>query len=222
MKPLAQSIAISLKSELSEIENVTEVNGCFLLRAPENKIVESTIPLNINADILWEVCVLRDTFQQFSEGLEHGDLKEITLQGDKGFIFLRKLNREFILLAMAPNTVNLGYFKLAMIDIIDRINQKIDSLQDEEIAEMVQNAIEAEAQSAQISAAPSEIGLAKAAVSDTEPCPPGQIPVSTGKVTVKPAPAKATPSAAKAPVKAVAPADSHSESAAESCHQRLH
>ena len=144
MKPLAQSIAISLKSELSEIENVTEVNGCFLLRAPENKIVESTIPLNINADILWEVCVLRDTFQQFSEGLEHGDLKEITLQGNKGFIFLRKLNREFILLAMAPNTVNLGYFKLAMIDIINRINQKINSLQDEEIAEMVQNAIEAE------------------------------------------------------------------------------
>jgi predicted regulator of Ras-like GTPase activity (Roadblock/LC7/MglB family) len=109
---------------LKEIENVTQINGCFLLRSLDNSIIESTIPIKIADDILWEIAVLRDTFQQFASGVKHGKLNELMLQGDKGFIFIYNLTDNFILLALGPKQINLPYYKLGMFDIIKRL-QKI-------------------------------------------------------------------------------------------------
>lgn len=109
---------------LREIESVTQINGCFLLRSLDNSIIESTIPIKIADDILWEIAVLRDTFQQFASGVKHGKLNELMLQGDKGFIFIYNLTEDFILLALGPKQINLPYYKLGMFDIIKRL-QKI-------------------------------------------------------------------------------------------------
>ena len=115
----------TILEELREIENVTDINGCFLLRAIDNAIIESTIPLKIHDDILWEIAVLRDTFQQFATGIKQGTLKDITLEGERGYIFIHNLPPHFILLAMGPKQINLAYEQLGMIDIINRINNKL-------------------------------------------------------------------------------------------------
>jgi predicted regulator of Ras-like GTPase activity (Roadblock/LC7/MglB family) len=150
-----------LKPELIDIEDITEINGCFLLRAVENRVIISTLPVSISQDILWEICILRDTFQQFVHGLQHGDLREITLEGDKGFVFLHKLDREFILLALAPREVNIGYVRLAMIDIKKRMNEKINSLSDENIQTILQACVEADEAALKIVAAPIELAVQK-------------------------------------------------------------
>ena len=124
---------LSLKQELVEIEEITDINGCFLLRASSHVILESTIPIKIHDDILWEIGILRDTFQQFVEGIEHGNLGEIMLEGDKGFIFMYRLEGDFVLLALAPKTINIGYMRLAMIDIIPTLNRKIRDAGEESI-----------------------------------------------------------------------------------------
>ena len=109
-----------VKDLLKEIEDVTEINGCFLLRSLDNAIIESTIPMKIPNDILWEISVLRDTFQQFSSGFDHGSMNELMLQGDKGFIFIYNLTNHFILLLLGPKEINLPNFKLGLFDIIKR------------------------------------------------------------------------------------------------------
>lgn len=156
---MAMNTAEFLKPELIDIEDITEINGCFLLRAIENRVIISTLPVTISQDILWEICILRDTFQQFVQGLSHGELKEITLEGDKGFVFLHKLDREFILLALAPREVNIGYVRLAMIDIKKRMNEKINNLSDDNIQTIVQACIEADEAALKIVAAPIEIAV---------------------------------------------------------------
>ncbi|MHA1395146.1 MAG: hypothetical protein ACTSRZ_16705 [Promethearchaeota archaeon] len=118
---------ISINELLREIEEVTEINGCFLLRSLDNAIIESTIPLKIPEDILWEIIVLRDTFQQFSSGFNHGMLNELMLQGDNGFIFIYNLTKDFILLLLGPKEINLPYFKLGMYDIIKRFIKVLES-----------------------------------------------------------------------------------------------
>ncbi len=121
---------VTASEELREIENVTSINGCFLLRARDNAIIESTIPLKINDDILWEIAVLRDTFQQFSSGINEGLLKTLTLEGDRGYIFIYNLPPNFILLAMGAKDLNLSIIQFAMLDIILRLQQKIETLGD--------------------------------------------------------------------------------------------
>jgi len=116
---------LAIMEDLREIESVTDINGCFLLRAHDNAIIESTIPLKIHDDILWEIAVLRDTFQQFAAGIDHGNLNDITLEADRGFIFVYNLPPHFILLAMGPKQINLSNMRLGLIDIVGRIKQKI-------------------------------------------------------------------------------------------------
>jgi predicted regulator of Ras-like GTPase activity (Roadblock/LC7/MglB family) len=123
---MAEELAIM--EDLREIESVTDINGCFLLRANDNAIIESTIPLKIHDDILWEIAVLRDTFQQFATGIDHGNLSDITLEADRGFIFVYNLPPHFILLAMGPKQINLSYMRLAMLDIIGRIKNKVEEI----------------------------------------------------------------------------------------------
>ncbi len=118
----------TIMEELREIENVTNLNGCFLLRAKDNAIIESTIPLKINDDILWEIAVLRETFQQFSTGMNEGQLKTLTLEGERGYIFIYNLPPNFILLEMGGKDLNLSIIQFAMLDIIQRLQQKIDTL----------------------------------------------------------------------------------------------
>ncbi len=143
-----------LKPLLQEIEETTDINGCFLLKATENRIVESTILLTMSQDILWEISILRDTFQQFANEMAHGTLKEIMLEGDKGLIFLHKLSRDFILLALTPQDVNLGYLRLSMLDILDRINSKINGVSEEEINRLVAHCVELELAASKITANP--------------------------------------------------------------------
>jgi predicted regulator of Ras-like GTPase activity (Roadblock/LC7/MglB family) len=119
---------VTVSEELREIENVTNINGCFLLRARDNAIIDSTLPLKIPDEILWEIAVLRDTFQQFSSGVEHGSLKNITLEGERGYIFIYNLPPQFILLAMGAKDLNLSIIQFAMLDILQRINRKIEIL----------------------------------------------------------------------------------------------
>ncbi len=119
---------VTVSEELHEIENVTNINGCFLLRARDNAIIDSTLPLKIPDEILWEIAVLRDTFQQFSSGIDHGSLKNITLEGERGYIFIYNLPPQFILLAMGSKDLNLSIIQFAMLDILQRLNQKIEVL----------------------------------------------------------------------------------------------
>lgn len=113
---------------LKEIEDVTDINGCFLLRLTDQSIVESTIPLKIHEDILWEIVVLRETFQQFSTGVDHGELGEIILEGEKGFIFLFNIPPHFLLIARAGRDIRLALVKLGLIDIIKRLSARLKEL----------------------------------------------------------------------------------------------
>jgi predicted regulator of Ras-like GTPase activity (Roadblock/LC7/MglB family) len=118
----------SLMEELREIENVTDVNGCFLLRIRDNSIIESTIPVRIADDILWEIPVLRETFQQFSDSVNHGRMDQLILEGDKGFIFMYNLSPDFILLALTSDKIHLAYHTLGMLDILSRIKTKLEDI----------------------------------------------------------------------------------------------
>ncbi len=122
---------VTLMEELREIENVTDINGCFLLRVRDNSIVESTIPIKINQDTLWEIPILRETFQQFSDAVSHGKLEQLTLEGDKGFIFMYNLSPDFILLALGSSDINLAYITLGMLDILTRIQKKLEAIGEE-------------------------------------------------------------------------------------------
>jgi len=170
-----------LKPLLQEIEETTDINGCFLLKATENRIVESTIPLTISQDILWEISILRDTFQQFANEMAHGTLKEIMLEGDKGLIFLHKLSRDFILLALTPQDVNLGYLRLSMLDIIDRINSKINGVSEEEINRLVAHCVELELAASKINANPVPMTAQRESVS--QPVKPVSTPVASKVIT---------------------------------------
>ena len=98
---------------LHEVEQVTSINGCFLLRAQDNAVIESTIPQKIHDDILWEIAVLRDTFQQFAQGIDHGVLNDITLEVDRGFIFVYNLPPHFILLAIGAKVDEFRIFTIS-------------------------------------------------------------------------------------------------------------
>ncbi len=116
---------------LKEIERVTDLNGCYFINIKDNFVIESTIPFKVPEAILWEISVLRDTFTQFSEGINHGALNELMIQGDKGYILLYDLNPQILLLAMGSYEINLSYVKLAMIDILKRIKKRIDEIGDQ-------------------------------------------------------------------------------------------
>lgn len=116
---------------LNKIERVTDLNGCFFINVKDDKVIESTIPFKVPNKILWEIGVLRDTFRQFSSGINHGDLNELMIEGDKGYILLYDIPPHLLLLAMGSDEVNLSYVKLAMIDILKRIRSKIADIGDE-------------------------------------------------------------------------------------------
>jgi membrane protein involved in colicin uptake/predicted regulator of Ras-like GTPase activity (Roadblock/LC7/MglB family) len=116
---------LNLQDELDEIQNVTDIEGCMLLRASDNSIVLSNIPIELQNDILWEIVVLRDTFQQFSTGIKNGELLELLLEGELGFIFMYNLPPNYILISFGPKEINLAYMKMGMFDIISRMKEKI-------------------------------------------------------------------------------------------------
>jgi len=117
----------TLQDELNEIQNVTDIEGCMLLRANDNSIVISNVPIQLQNDILWEIVVLRDTFQQFSTGIKNGELLDLMLEGELGFIFMYSLPPNFILITFGPKEINLAYMKMGMFDIITRMKAKISS-----------------------------------------------------------------------------------------------
>jgi predicted regulator of Ras-like GTPase activity (Roadblock/LC7/MglB family) len=121
----------NLTSYLNEIEKITDLNGCFFINVKDDEVIESTIPFKVPEKILWEIGVLRDTFRQFSHGINHGALNELMIEGDKGYILLYDIPPHLLLLAMGSDEVNLSYVKLAMIDILERIRSKIADMGDE-------------------------------------------------------------------------------------------
>ncbi len=175
---------------LQEIEFITDINGCFFINAEDNSLIESTIPFNIRKEILWEICVLKDTFQQFSDEIKHGDLSELMLEGDKGYIFLFSIPPHLVLLAMASYETNISYLKLAMIDILKRVKVRIKELGDDVLAIPVKEFVDIEpARRAQI------------AIKPTKPIPVATEPAKPIKV-VKPIPVVAEPAK---PIRVVEP-----------------
>lgn len=122
---------INLIDFLKEIEEITDINGCFFINVEDNFMIESTIPFKIPKEILWELCVLRNTFQQFSDGFNHGKLNELLIEGEKGYLLLYNIPPHLILLAMGSIDINLSYVKLAMIDILKNIREKVAEVGDE-------------------------------------------------------------------------------------------
>jgi len=122
---------LNLFDMLREIEDITDLNGCFFVNAENNTVIESTIQSPIPEDILWEIGVLRDTFQKFANEVNHGETTEIMLEGDKGYVLMYNLPRPLILLTMGSYDLNLSYVKLAMIDILKRIRKRIVEIGDE-------------------------------------------------------------------------------------------
>ena len=120
------AVQLDLMDEINEIENVTEVKGCLLIKADTNTVIHSTIKMDLDEDTRWEITVLRDTFQQFSRGLKHGTLNDLTLEGDHGFIFLYVLPPRYLLMLIGPKDINLAYLKMGMYDIIERITAKVE------------------------------------------------------------------------------------------------
>lgn len=116
---------------LQEIEKVTDLNGCFFINAKDDIIIESTIPFRVPDEILWEIGVLRDTFRQFSNGINHGDLNELMIEGDKGYVLLYDIPPHLLLLALGSDEMNLSYVRLAMIDILKRAREKIAEIGDD-------------------------------------------------------------------------------------------
>ncbi|MFO8020713.1 MAG: hypothetical protein R6U96_18970 [Promethearchaeia archaeon] len=112
---------VELIDFLREIETITELNGCYFVNIKEKKVIESTISHTPSEDILWEICVLRDTFRQFASGIGHGELNDLMLEGDNGYILVYHIPPNCILLALGRDDINLSYVKLAMLDILDRI-----------------------------------------------------------------------------------------------------
>lgn len=110
---------------LKDIEYVTDINGCFFINVEDNTIIESTVPFQIPKEILWELSVLRDTFQQFASGINHGGLDELMMEGEKGYLLLYNIPPHLILLCMASDEISLSYVKLAMIDIMTHIREDI-------------------------------------------------------------------------------------------------
>jgi len=121
----------NLISYLNEIEKITDLNGCFFINVRDDKVIESTIPFKVPEKILWEIGVLRDTFRQFSRGINHGALNELMIEGDKGYILLYDIPPHLLLLAMGSEDVNLSYVRLAMIDILKRIRERLKDIGDE-------------------------------------------------------------------------------------------
>ena len=117
---------VELLDFLKEIEDITDINGCYFINVEESKVIKSTITYTPSEEILWEICVLRDTFRQFSSGINHGDLMELMLEGDKGYILLYNIPPKLILLAMASEDINLSYVRLAMLDIINRVRKCVE------------------------------------------------------------------------------------------------
>ena len=122
---------ISLMEFLHEIESITDVNGCYIINAEINKVIESTVPFKIPDDILWELGVLKTTFKQFANGIHQGELNDLIIEGEKGYIFLHSLPPYLILLTMGTQEINYSYYKLAMIDIMKRIKKRVEDLGEE-------------------------------------------------------------------------------------------
>jgi len=122
---------VELLDFLKEIEDITDINGCYFINVEESKVIKSTISYTPSEEILWEICVLRDTFRQFSSGIKHGDLMELMLEGDKGYILLYNIPPKLILLAMASEDINLSYVRLAMLDIISRVRKCVEEFGDQ-------------------------------------------------------------------------------------------
>ncbi|MHA1272130.1 MAG: hypothetical protein ACTSQP_15330 [Promethearchaeota archaeon] len=122
---------MELNTFLKEIEEITDINGCYLINIEDSKVISSTIPFQIPKEILWELSVLRDTFQNFAKGINHGNFLELMLEGDKGYIILYNISQHVILLALAPYEINLSYVKLAMIDILNRLREYFTELGEE-------------------------------------------------------------------------------------------
>ncbi|MHA1148092.1 MAG: hypothetical protein ACTSR8_07575 [Promethearchaeota archaeon] len=125
------SIDFQLIELLKEIEDVTDINGSFFINIEDNTVIESTIPFRMPEEIIWEIGVLIDTFKQFGQGVGHGDLKELMLEGDKGYIIVYTIPPHLILMIQGAEDINLSYVKLAMIDIISRIRAKIAKFGDD-------------------------------------------------------------------------------------------
>ncbi len=125
------SDTIKLMEYLREIEDTTDLNGCFFINAENYRVLESTIPFAVPEEILWELSVLRDTFQQFGKGFQHGDLQELMIEGDRGYVLFYNIPPHLILLAMGKYDINLTYVKLAMIDILKNIRKEIQDLGDD-------------------------------------------------------------------------------------------
>ncbi|MBY9007423.1 MAG: hypothetical protein KGD63_11765 [Candidatus Lokiarchaeota archaeon] len=121
---------IELLQILNEIEYITDFNGCYFINVENNSLIESTIPFNVQKDILWEICVLKETFQQFADEINHGNLSELMLEGDKGYIFLYNIPPHLVLIAITSYETNISYLKLAMIDILKRVRERIKELGD--------------------------------------------------------------------------------------------
>jgi len=128
------SDTINLMEYLREIEDSTDLNGCFFINVESYKVIESTIPFAVPEEILWELSVLRDTFQQFGKGFQHGNLQELMIEGDKGYILFYNVPPHLILLAMGKYDINLAYVKLAMIDVLKNIREEIKALGDQVLA----------------------------------------------------------------------------------------
>lgn len=110
---------------LREIEDITDINGCFFINIENNAVIESTISFEMPETILWEISVLIDTFRQFSLGVDHGELNDLMLEGEKGYVLLYFIPPHLILMALGADDINLSYVQLAMIDILNRMRKKL-------------------------------------------------------------------------------------------------
>ncbi len=115
-----------MEKYLRDLEQITGITGTFLISYPDGKVLATTLVADLKEKIIMEIFNVEATFQQFSNFLEMGNLKDYVLEGPNGIIIISKISKEGVeqtltFIGIGGEDLNLPLIRIALLDFYKKI-----------------------------------------------------------------------------------------------------
>ncbi|MHA1519488.1 MAG: roadblock/LC7 domain-containing protein [Promethearchaeota archaeon] len=110
MAMVSQEIATSLMHEIQKIEKGTDLERVAVISRIGMSIASATSD-SVDADAeTASSSALVDLSERLSKSVQHGNLREILVKSEKGFVILQFINEEYMVFGGISNPLRVGYY----------------------------------------------------------------------------------------------------------------
>ncbi|MFX1294147.1 MAG: hypothetical protein ACFFD2_04725 [Promethearchaeota archaeon] len=119
----------TLISILRDFEKSTDIKGSFIASSPNGKILATTLFSEIKSDVSKKIFEVAHVFQQFSDFLKFGTLKQYILDGPNGVVIIKKImgndnsEKSVYYVGFGDPDLHLPIVKIALINFSKKIRK---------------------------------------------------------------------------------------------------